>query len=95
MAAESAVELARALRDLPLDQALPAYEQARRARVEGIAAQAMKVNRVKAPGPLAAAVMPLMMRVLGRIAMNPERTFGPTWRHRIDWNQPATPYPVR
>ncbi|MGW8760898.1 FAD-dependent oxidoreductase [Streptomyces sp. NPDC055815] len=91
LAAESAVELARALRDLPVEQALRAYERARRPRVEQIAAQARRVNRVKAPGPVAAAVMPVLMRVLVKVAMNPERNFGPTWRHRIDWDQPVGP----
>ncbi|MGW2400582.1 FAD-dependent monooxygenase [Kitasatospora sp. NPDC001664] len=91
LAIESAVELARALRDLPLDRALPAYTATRRPRVEKIAAQAMRVNHVKAPGRLTAAAMPILMRLLMRVAMHPERTFGPTLRHTIDWDRPVTP----
>ena len=48
LAIESAVELARCLRDLPHEQAFAAYEQLRRARVEKIIAQAARTNSDKA-----------------------------------------------
>lgn len=86
LAIESAIELARCLRDLPdAPSAFAAYERLRRPRVEGVAARAARVNRVKAPGPIGKAVLPLMMRVLMRTAMRPEKAFGPEQRYRIDW----------
>lgn len=91
LAIESAIELAHCLRDLPTPQAaFTAYERRRRPRVEKIAAQARRINQVKAPGPVASALMPLLMRVLLKVAMNPERNFGPTHRYRIDWDAPAS-----
>lgn len=90
LAIESAIELARCLRDLPdPSSAFAAYERLRRPRVEGIAAQAAKVNHVKAPGPVMKAVMPAMMRVMLKTAMRPEKAFGPTLRYRIDWDAPV------
>jgi 2-polyprenyl-6-methoxyphenol hydroxylase-like FAD-dependent oxidoreductase len=92
LAVESGIDLARCLRDLPtVQEAFTAYEHRRRPRVEKIAAQARKVNRAKAPGPVARAMMPLLMRVFIKIAMNPERNFGPTLRHRIDWDATVNP----
>jgi 2-polyprenyl-6-methoxyphenol hydroxylase-like FAD-dependent oxidoreductase len=86
LAIESAVELARCLRDLPdTATAFAAYERLRRARVEGIAARAAKVNHVKAPGPVARAVLPVLMPVFARL-MRPEKTLGPEQRFRIDWD---------
>ncbi|MEU6857398.1 FAD-dependent monooxygenase [Glycomyces sp. NPDC046736] len=85
LAAESAVELARCLRDLPVEAAFTAYERGRRVRVERIIAEAARTNQSKAAGPLAArvrdAVMPFFM---SRFA-TPERT---AWQHAhtIDWD---------
>ncbi|PXY19133.1 FAD-dependent monooxygenase [Prauserella muralis] len=91
LAIESAVEVARCLRDLPDPQsAFAAYEARRRPRVEGIAARAGKINQAKAPGRLAKALLPVMMRVLLKTAMKPEKTFGAEQRYRMDWNEPAT-----
>ncbi|MGW4567365.1 FAD-dependent oxidoreductase [Streptomyces sp. NPDC004561] len=96
LAIESAVELAHCLRDLPDAQsAFTAYEGRRRPRVEKIAAQARRVNQVKAPGPVMSALMPLLMRVFMKVAMNPEKNFGPTHRYRIDWDAPAAPSTMR
>lgn len=90
LAIESAVELARCLRDLPdARTAFTAYENHRRSRVERIAARAAKVNQLKAPGPVASALMPLLMRVLMKTAMRPERSFGSDQRYRIDWDAPV------
>ncbi|GAB2889554.1 FAD-dependent monooxygenase [Streptomyces mayteni] len=90
LAMESGIELARCLRDLPNPAAaFAAYERSRRPRVEKIAAEARRINQAKAPGPLARVVMPLLMRVLVRFAMNPERNLGPTHRYRIDWEESA------
>lgn len=86
LAIESGIELARCLRDLPdVASAFAAYERMRRPRVERIAARAAKVNHVKAPGAVAKALMPVLMRVMLKTAMRPEKAFGPDLRHRIDW----------
>ncbi|WP_305782965.1 FAD-dependent monooxygenase [Symbioplanes lichenis] len=88
LAVESAIQLARCLRDVnELPGAFRAYEQLRRRRVEGIAARAARVNQTKAPGAVGRALMPLMMRVLLRTAMKPERTLAPALRYRIDWDE--------
>ncbi|WP_335987015.1 FAD-dependent oxidoreductase [Glycomyces sp. MUSA5-2] len=89
LAIESGIELARCLRDLPVPEAFAAYERLRRPRVERIAANAAKINRAKAPGAFAQAVMPLMMPLMFKTAMDPEKTLGPIQRHRIDWDAPA------
>ncbi|WP_232533656.1 NAD(P)/FAD-dependent oxidoreductase [Plantactinospora sp. KBS50] len=91
LAVESAVQLARCLRDLPdVRSAFEAYEGLRRTRVEAIAARAAKINRTKAPGPLARAVLPVLMRVMAKTAMNPEKTLGPQQRYTIDWAAPVS-----
>lgn len=87
LAIESAIELARCLRDgSSVATAVAAYEALRRPRVERIAKQAMRINRTKAPGALgqvvAASIMPVVMTAI----MNPEKIFGPTLRYRIDWD---------
>lgn len=87
LAIESAIELARCLRDASsIDAATAAYEALRRHRVERIAKQANKINRTKAPGRLGqvvtASIMPLVMSAI----MNPEKAFGATLRYRVDWN---------
>jgi 2-polyprenyl-6-methoxyphenol hydroxylase-like FAD-dependent oxidoreductase len=91
LAIESAIELARCLRDLPAPAAFKAYETHRRPRVERVASRAARVNHLKAPGPVTSALMPLAMRLLMKTAMKPERTFGAEQRYRIDWNAPAAP----
>ncbi|MFL6122484.1 FAD-dependent monooxygenase [Actinophytocola sp.] len=89
-AIESGLELARCLRDLPdARSAFTAYERLRRPRVERIAANAAKINHVKAPGPLVRAMMPVLMRLLLKTAMRPEKTFGPVQRYRVDWSAPV------
>ncbi len=98
LAAESAVLLARFLRDSPDPAtAFAAYEAARRPRVEAVAARAARVNNSKALGPVAIGLMRLMMPLLTRTVMTPERTLGPEQRFRIDWeagrNAPAPQKP--
>jgi 2-polyprenyl-6-methoxyphenol hydroxylase-like FAD-dependent oxidoreductase len=90
LAIESAIELARCLRDNDVPTAFAAYERLRRARVEGVAARAARINHRKAPGPVAQLLMPVLMPLLMKTAMNPEKTIGPEQRHRIDWAAPAT-----
>lgn len=64
LAIESAIQLARCLRDIaePHD-AFACYEQLRRARVENVAANAAKSNSQKASGPLAKALMHILMPI--------------------------------
>lgn len=86
LAIESAIELARCLRDLPDPQsAFAEYEGLRRARVEKIAARGAKINHAKTPGPVARRAMTLLMPLVFRM-MNMEKTMGFEQRHRIDWD---------
>lgn len=92
LAVESAVQLARCLRDLPdIASAYAAFERLRRSRVEKVAARAARINQAKAPGAVARALMPLLMPLLMKTAMNPEKTIGPEQRYVIDWDAPADP----
>jgi 2-polyprenyl-6-methoxyphenol hydroxylase-like FAD-dependent oxidoreductase len=90
LAAESAIELARCLRDFPdLRAAFAAYEQLRRPRVEKVAAYAAKTNSNKTAGPIAKALMSLVMPIAMRTFMKPEKMFGWMHGHRIDWDEPV------
>jgi 2-polyprenyl-6-methoxyphenol hydroxylase-like FAD-dependent oxidoreductase len=92
LAIESAVELARCLRDLPdVPSAFAAFEGMRRDRVEGIAGRAARINHAKAPGPFARAVMGALMPLVTRVAMNPEKMLGPEQRYTIDFDAPVAP----
>ncbi|GGU93546.1 FAD-dependent oxidoreductase [Actinomadura cremea] len=86
-AVESAVQLARCLRDLPdPPSAFAAYERLRRARVEKIIDRGNRTNNSKTMGPAAKAMMKLMMPVMMRTVLAPERTLGPEQRYTIDWD---------
>lgn len=90
LAIESAVQLARCLRDIEEPAAaFTAYERLRRARVEGVAKRAARTNRMKAPGPIAQAMMAMLMPLFVKAATNFEKTFGAEQRYRIDWDAPA------
>jgi 2-polyprenyl-6-methoxyphenol hydroxylase-like FAD-dependent oxidoreductase len=90
LAVESALQLARCLRDMPdVPAAFTAYERLRRSRVEGVAARASRINHAKTPGPVAKALMPLMMPLMLKTVMNPERTLAPEQRYVIDWDAPV------
>lgn len=89
LAIESAVQLARCLRDLPTpSSAFAAYERLRRTRVETIAARGAKINHSKTPGPVARKLMPLLLPILFK-TMNMEKTMGPEQRYTIDWDAPV------
>ncbi|GAA0981372.1 FAD-dependent monooxygenase [Acrocarpospora macrocephala] len=91
LAIESAVQLARCLRDLPdIPSAYVTFERLRRERVEKVARRAARINQAKAPGAVARALMPLMMPLLMKTAMKPEKTIGPEQRYVIDWDAPVT-----
>jgi len=84
LAIESAIELARALRDLPDHaSAFAAYERLRRARVERITASGRRINHAKTPGPVAAAFMRTVMPLFFKRVI--EKTSGPSLRFRIDF----------
>ncbi len=86
---ESAVELARCLRDLPHAQAFAAYEGLRRPRAEKIIAATTRKNSAKAAGPVGRVVNAWALRVFSRL-VKPEKL---AWmfQHRIDWNARVTP----
>ena len=93
LAVESSVELARCLRDIDDPSvAFAAYEQLRRQRVTRIAAQAARANQRKAAGPIASALMTLMMRVAVKTFASPEKMFGWVQGYRIDWDTPIQGY---
>jgi len=88
LAIESAIELARTLRDLPdHTSAFAAYEQLRRERVEKITASGRKINHAKAPGPVAGLLMRAFMPLMFKKAI--EKTGGPSLRYRIDFDAPV------
>ncbi|MDW5326707.1 FAD-dependent oxidoreductase [Plantactinospora sp. KLBMP9567] len=95
LAIESAVQLARCLRDITdVPAAYAAFERLRRGRVERIAARAARINQAKAPGAVARVLMPLLMPLVMKTAMNPEKTIGPEQRYVIDWDAPVTGDPA-
>jgi 2-polyprenyl-6-methoxyphenol hydroxylase-like FAD-dependent oxidoreductase len=89
LAIESAVQLARCLRDLPHEQAFAAFEGLRRARVEKIIAMAARTNSDKAAGPVARVLRDLLLPVAMKLLAKPEKM---AWQfgHRIDWDAPVT-----
>jgi 2-polyprenyl-6-methoxyphenol hydroxylase-like FAD-dependent oxidoreductase len=89
IAVESAVQLARCLRDLPtVPEAFAAYERSRRPRVERIIAGGRRTSNEKAAGPIARVVrdatMPLVMKLMAKPAKM-------AWQvdYRIDWDAPV------
>ncbi|GAB3901398.1 FAD-dependent monooxygenase [Microbispora bryophytorum] len=84
---ESAVQLARCLRDIEdVPQAFATYERLRRSRVEKVAARASRANHAKTPGPVMQKLMPLLMPLMLKTFMNPDKIVGPEQRYRIDWD---------
>ncbi|GAA0232232.1 FAD-dependent monooxygenase [Saccharothrix mutabilis subsp. mutabilis] len=88
LAFESAVELARCLRDLPHPEAFAAYERLRRDRVERIIALAARTNQDKAAGPVARVLRDLIMPVAVKFAKPSKFTW--QFEHRIEWDEPLT-----
>jgi FAD-dependent urate hydroxylase len=90
MAAEDAVVLAKSLRDLPdIPQALAAYEQLRRRRVERIVAQGARTSSSKTPGPVARVLRDLLLPVVFKFLVT-DRSQAWIHDHHIDWEAPAT-----
>jgi 2-polyprenyl-6-methoxyphenol hydroxylase-like FAD-dependent oxidoreductase len=91
---ESAIELARCLRDLPdLPTAFAAYERLRRARVEKIAADAMPTNNQKAARPIARSLMRMLAAVAMKTFLKPEKMFGPAPRFSTGFSSPGSRSP--
>jgi FAD-dependent urate hydroxylase len=94
MAIESAVTLARCLRDHPTPtEAFHAYDGLRRNRVERIIAYGAKSAASKAAGPFAALVRDTFMTIGLRLVYKPTSD---AWllRHHIDWNASASQQPA-
>ncbi|MEV0268235.1 NAD(P)/FAD-dependent oxidoreductase [Hamadaea sp. NPDC050747] len=87
LAVESAVELARCLRDLPYDEAFSAYEKLRRPRVEKVIAATDRKNSAKAAGPVMRVVNAWAIKAFARMA-KPEKMAW-VFHNRIDWDAPA------
>jgi FAD-dependent urate hydroxylase len=92
MAVESAVQLARCLRDLPYERAFAAYERLRRSRVERVIAAGARANQDKAAGPLARVLRDLFLPTAMKLLAKPEKM---AWQfdYRIDWDA-AVPDPA-
>jgi 2-polyprenyl-6-methoxyphenol hydroxylase-like FAD-dependent oxidoreductase len=86
LAIESAVQLARCVRDLPdAESAFRAYESLRRSRVERIAKRGAKINHSKAPGRVARMFTPIALPLMFKL-MDLEKTMGAEQRFAIDWD---------
>jgi 2-polyprenyl-6-methoxyphenol hydroxylase-like FAD-dependent oxidoreductase len=89
LAMESAIQLARCLRDMPdVASAFTAYERLRRPRVEKIAARGARISHAKAPGPIAQRMMGLLLPLMVK-TMNVEKTMAAEQRYTIDWDTPV------
>jgi len=93
LAIESAVVLARCLRDLPYGQAFAAYEALRRPRVERVIKETTRKNSGKTAGPVGRVLFALAMKVFTKLA-KPEKM---AWMfdYRIDWGASDAPAAVR
>jgi len=90
LAIESAIQLARCLRDFPDPvSAFTAYEGLRRERVEKITRRGARTNSAKTPGPVGRRFMQTFMPLLFKL-MNFEKTIGPEQRYAIDWEEHLT-----
>jgi 2-polyprenyl-6-methoxyphenol hydroxylase-like FAD-dependent oxidoreductase len=88
-AIESAVQLARCLRDFddPVT-AFATYERIRRPRVENIAARGAKINHSKTMGPVMRRMMPVLMPLAAKV-MKFEEIMAREQRYVIDWDAPV------
>jgi 2-polyprenyl-6-methoxyphenol hydroxylase-like FAD-dependent oxidoreductase len=89
IAAESAVQLARCLRDLPtVPAAFAGYERLRRDRVERIIAAGKRTSSEKAAGPVARVLRDAFLPVTMKLLAKPEKM---AWQndYRIDWAAPV------
>jgi FAD-dependent urate hydroxylase len=89
LAIESAIVLARCLRDLPRDQALASYETLRRPRVERVIKQTTRKNSSKTAGPAGRVLFALAMKIFTKLAKPQKMAW--MFDYRIDWDAPAAP----
>ncbi|MFF7213730.1 FAD-dependent oxidoreductase [Streptomyces sp. NPDC008238] len=87
LAAESAVELARCLRDLPLPRALSRYEELRRPRVERIIKDTARTNARKAAGPVGRVVRDALLPAMFKLAKPEKKAW--QFRYPIDFDAPV------
>ncbi|RMI31505.1 FAD-dependent monooxygenase [Nocardia stercoris] len=91
LAIESALQLARCLRDFDdLGTAFATYEAIRRPRVERIAARGAKINSTKTMGPVLRRVMPVMMPAFAKL-MKLEETMTREQCYTVDFDAPVNP----
>ncbi|HEX2283401.1 MAG TPA: FAD-dependent monooxygenase, partial [Mycobacterium sp.] len=89
LAMESAIQLARCLRDLPdVASAFDAYERLRRPRVEKIAVRGARISHAKAPGPIAQRLMRVMVPLMLKVT-NVDKALATEQRYTIDWDSPV------
>ena len=90
MAAEDGVVLAQCLRDLPsVPEALAAYEDRRRSRVERIVAQGARTSSAKTPGRIGRVVRDLALPLVFKLLVT-DRSTAWIYRHHIDWDARVT-----
>ena len=95
LAIESAIQLARCLRDVSdVSSAFRVYERLRRGRVQQVAARAAKTNHTKALGSVAKMILRLLMPIATRTFLSAEKTLGAEQRYRIEWNDVVVQPPV-
>jgi 2-polyprenyl-6-methoxyphenol hydroxylase-like FAD-dependent oxidoreductase len=89
LAMESAIQLARCLRDMPdVASAFDTYERLRRSRVEKIAARGARISHAKAPGPIAQRLMRVMVPLMVK-TVNVEKSMAAEKGYTIDWDAPV------
>lgn len=89
LAIESAVQLARCLRDFDSPAtAFAAYERIRRPRVEKVAARGAKINQSKTVGPVMRRMMPLVMPLATKL-FKMEEVMAREQSYTIDWDAPV------
>jgi 2-polyprenyl-6-methoxyphenol hydroxylase-like FAD-dependent oxidoreductase len=91
LAIEDAVQLARALRDLPVTDALDTFELLRRTRVERAVAQGARTGSRKAVGPVGRLVRDrVVMPVIAHTARRHDPATDWLTGHRIVWDEPVS-----
>ncbi|WP_433219332.1 FAD-dependent oxidoreductase [Dactylosporangium sp. CS-047395] len=88
LAIESAVQLARGLRDLPVQAAFTEYERMRRERVERIIKMASRTNADKAAGPVGRLLRDMLMPIAMKAFADPEK-FAWQFDYPIEFDAPV------
>jgi FAD-dependent urate hydroxylase len=95
MAIESAIQVARCLRDMPtVPAAFEAYDQLRRTRVQRVIAAGRDVDSRKAPGPAARVLRDMFMPAIMKMLVKPGR-FAWQSEYRIDWDARVSPAEIQ